>query len=316
MIEKVIGVDLGGTNIRGAVVDTDGNIQLRLESKTPRTGSADDIAGAVVGLINDLKAFDPNIAGVGLGLAAVVNIRRNHISNSANLQQLDGFDFASVLSGRTGLPVILENDATAATIGEHWLGGGKGSEHMICITLGTGVGGGVIANGKVIYGADGNAGEIGHICMDPDGPPCGCGSNGCLEQYASAVAIARLIREGLPSNPGSRLNKIADITPKDVFEAGVANDPFALSIFTSFGRWLGIALGGLVNVFNPEVMVITGGVSAAWDLFIGETLKQVRQRAWKQPAERAKIVRGQLHGDAGILGAAKKAIAHANKGSL
>jgi glucokinase len=166
------------------------------------------------------------------------------------------------------------------------------------------VGGGIIIDGRLVRGIDGTAGEIGHIAVEPEGYPCGCGSRGCVEQYSSATAIVRLAKEQLPRFPESVLRSNLELTPLNVFEAGIAGDGLSIEVFRQAGTYLGIALGGLVNVLNPEVIVIGGGVSAGWDLFIEPLQAEILSRAFPQPGERVKLVRSELGDDAGILGAA------------
>jgi glucokinase len=306
MPQNVIAIDLGGTNLRAGIVDANGTISKQVRSLTPNSDTAAELAGDLAKTINDLRDGE-EIQGVGLGLAAVVDSNRNRVSTSPNLPRLNNFDFAAEIGSQTGLEVYLENDATAAAIGEHWLGAGKDANHLICITLGTGVGGGLIVDGKPVYGAAGNAGEVGHICLNAEGPACGCGSNGCLEQYASGTAIVRMTRELISEYPDSPLHSRFEFTSEDVHEAAVNGDMAAIQAFENAGRHLGTALAGLVNLLNPEIIVITGGVASAWELFIGETRKELRKRAFHQPAEHVKIVRGTLGDHAGVLGAAKRA---------
>jgi glucokinase len=306
MIEKTIAFDLGGTNTRAAIVGGDGSIENRVSIPTPRHRSAADFLDDVAEVALNLKD-KADVKCIGFGVAAVVDSRKNRLLSSPNISQLNEIDLVSDLKERTGLDVFLENDATAATIGEHWLGAGRGSEQMICITLGTGVGGGLVFEGKPYYGADGSAGEIGHVCVDIDGHPCGCGSHGCLEQYSSGTALVRITKELLPKFPGSNLHSRFEFEPKDVFEAGIAGDEAAIAAFRTMGVYLGVAVAGLVNLLNPEVIVITGGVAAGWALFIPSTKDEMFKRAFQQPAESVKIVRGTLKDDAGVLGAAKRA---------
>ena len=238
----------------------------------------------------------------------MINSANGSIFYSPNLPDLNGFDLAKAVAERVAMPVYIENDATAAAIGEQWLGASAGADCSICVTLGTGVGGGVIFNGEPHRGIDGTAGEIGHICVEPFGVECGCGSRGCIEQYASASAIVRMATELTSEFPDSPLAGRDEFESVDVFDAGSAGDPLALKVFERVGFYLGIGLAGLVNVLNPEVIVIGGGASAGWDLFMPEVRKQVRERAFQRPAERVRIVPAALGDDAGILGAAKVAL--------
>lgn len=199
----------------------------------------------------------------------------------------------------------MENDANAAAIGENWLGATRGVRDSICLTLGTG--GGIIIDEKILRGIDGTAGEIGHICVEPFGAKCGCGSHGCLEQYSPATAIVRLARELEDDFSETALTKIKNFTSLDAYKSAKAGDELAIEVFRRQGFYLGIALAGLINVLNPQVIGIGGGASGGWDLFAPAMLEQIRIRAYREPAERAKIVRAKLGDDAGILGVARLA---------
>lgn len=308
MEKVVLAGDLGGTNLRVAAVQADGSIVYRAERPTPYNGSPDDIVDAVVSVAEECWAkIDGNseIIAFGLAVAALVNSNEGKIHSSPNLPQLNGVELAALVSSRLELPVLLENDATAAAIGEHWLGASHEAENSICITLGTGVGGGLILNGEVYRGIDGTAGEIGHIIVEPEGEPCGCGSHGCLEQYASATAAVRIAGELSAAYPDSSLQSLENLTALDIYNAGLAGDKLSLEVFRRIGRYLGIALAGLVNVLNPDVIVLGGGAAAGWDLFIDYTRDELRKRAFRRPAERVEIRRAALGDDAGILGAAR-----------
>ena len=242
--------------------------------------------------------------GFGAAVPATVDSSDGVILSSPNLPELDGLRFAEFFAGRLSIPVLLENDANAAAVGEKWMGASRGVENSICVTLGTGVGGGLILDGHLYRGVDGSAGEIGHIVVEADGHPCGCGSTGCVEQYSSATAIVRIAKALIPEYPGTPLSNFDELTPLEVYNAGLAGDALSLEVFRRVGRYLGIALGGLVNVLNPEVIVIGGGASAGWDLFVEPLRAEIKARAFRQPAERVRLMRSDLGDDAGILGAA------------
>ncbi|HNU08661.1 MAG TPA: ROK family protein, partial [Pyrinomonadaceae bacterium] len=218
-----------------------------------------------------------------------------------------GFRFVAAVQSELGIRTIIENDATSAALGEAWLGASKGFDNSIMVTLGTGVGGGIIINGQPLRGPDGTAGEIGHICVEPFGAPCGCGARGCVEQYSSATAVVRLTRELESQYVRSELQNRSRLTSLDVFEAGKNGDELALEVFRQMGFYLGIALADLVNVLNPEIIVIGGGAAAGWELFVEYVRDQIRERAFREPAIRAEVVRAVLGDDAGILGAARLA---------
>lgn len=315
MNKIVIAADLGGTNLRLAAINSEGKILGRSRGETPRSSDSTAIVLAISKMADELRRTLPRGLHASVFAAAVpgvIDSANGLIAHSPNLPELDGADFSAKLSHLLGLPVVLENDANAAAIGENWLGASRGLANSICITLGTGVGGGIILNGSIFRGADGNAGEVGHICVVPDGPPCGCGSWGCLEQYSSASAIVRMARELLSDYPNSSLVNTDSPTSAAVFAAGKAGDSLALEVFRRAGFYLGVASASLINLLNPEAIVIGGGASAGWELFIGETMNQIKQRAFRRPAERVKIVRAILGDDAGILGAARSATNYLN----
>jgi len=308
MNEIVLAGDLGGTNLRMAAVASDGRLLYRTEIRTPQTERAEKIVEAVVKLASEcLQTSDRENSAKSLSLAvpAVINSAEGQIVHSPNLPALNGFELSAAIASELNLPVTLENDATAAALGENWRGASKGFDSSICVTLGTGVGGGIIINGIPLRGIDGTAGEIGHICVEPLGVECGCGSSGCLEQYSSASAISRMAYELRDKYPASLIKSEGGmVLPLDVFDAGKSDDALALEVFRRVGFYLGLALAGLVNVLNPEVIVICGGAAAGWDLFIEHVRAEIRKRAFQGPAERARIIRGVLGDDAGILGAA------------
>lgn len=308
MSNLVLAADLGGTNLRMAAVDRDGVLQHSTREKTPESRTRDDVVGSIETLARGvLGKLGPNGAPQVLGLAApaIISSADGRIFNSPNLPELNDFDLAGELSRRLSMPVLLENDANAAAVGENWHGASRGADSAICITLGTGVGGGLIVFGKLLRGIDGTAGEIGHMTVEADGHPCGCGSTGCLEQYASATALVRMARELAEKHPGSSLASHPDLTAAAIYDAGKAGDTVAIEAFRSFGTYLGRTIAGLINVFNPEVVVLGGGAAAGWDLFIGPVRSEIKSRAFREPGERARLVRAALGDDAGIVGSAK-----------
>lgn len=308
MGETYLGADLGGTNLRVALISEDGEVLLSKRCPTPRSGGAEAVADNLVRLANECSR-EKGVSPIAFGIAvpALVDCARQEIIRAPNLPQLDGSALGEMVSRRLGIPVVLENDANAAAVGESWRGASHGAGNAICVTLGTGIGGGIILNGGVWRGSDGTAGEIGHICVEPEGRPCGCGGRGCVEQYASATGIVKTADELRTEHPGSKLSGKTEITSLDLYTAALAGDPLALEAFEIAGTYLGIMIAGLVNTLNPDVIVIAGGASNGWDLFIDATRKQVAERAFKRPAERVKLVRASVGDTAGVLGAAKVA---------
>jgi glucokinase len=306
----VIACDLGGTNLRMAAIDSEGNILYRTKRDTPKADRADDIVRALVDSAaecrENVKDFG-RVLAIAIAAPATVSSEKGIILKAPNVPALDGFRMVAALENELNIQALLENDANAAAVGENWLGASKGFDNSICVTLGTGVGGGIIIDGKVLSGVDGTAGEIGHICVEPFGAPCGCGSRGCVEQYSSATAIVRQTKELAAQYPKSEMQHKPRLTSKDVYEAGVAGDELALEVFRRQGFYLGIALGGLINVLNPEVIVIGGGAAAGWDLFMPQLQEQIENRTYREPRLRARLNKAVLGDDAGILGAAKLA---------
>jgi glucokinase len=310
MKKIVIACDLGGTNLRMAAIDGDGKILYRTKRETPKGDRADEVVGAIIESAEDCRNNvdeTGEVSAIAVAAPATVNAEKGIILKAPNVPALDGFRIIAALENELNLHAILENDANAAAVGENWMGASKGFKTSICVTLGTGVGGGIIINGDILRGIDGTAGEIGHICVEPLGEPCGCGSRGCVEQYSSATAIVRQTQEIASQYPKSELAHKTRLTSKDVYEAGLNGDELALEVFRRQGFYLGIALGGLINVLNPEVIVIGGGAAAGWDLFMPHLQEQIEKRTYREPRLRARFEQAILGDDAGILGAAKLA---------
>lgn len=305
----IFAADLGGTHLRAAMVDHQGRIQSRFKQNTPQVQDVNAIVDAVVAAVHECEkqiGGAGKISAVSLVVPGTVNVNEGSVVKAPNLPCLDGFRLAAALTEQLDLPAILENDANAAAVGEMWQGAAVGCKTIICLTLGTGVGGGIILDGKLWRGVDGAAAEIGHMCVDPfGGVACTCGSRGCLEVFASATAIVRMTREASPRYPDSILQGREDRTAEMIFDAGQQGDELALEIFRRMGVYLGIGLANLINILNPEMIVIGGGVVNGWDLFAKHMHQQVEERAF--PLLRVKIARAKCGDDAGLLGAARLA---------
>jgi glucokinase len=305
---RIFAADLGGTHLRGATVDQKGRIQSRFKQNTPQAKDPNAIVDAIIAAVHEFQK-GAEISAVSLAIPGTVNVEAGAVVKAPNLPCLDGFRLGAALSSRLDLPATLENDANAAAVGEMWQGAAVGCKTIICLTLGTGVGGGIILDGKLWRGVDGAAAEIGHMCVDPfGGVACPCGSRGCLEVFASATAIVRMTREASPRYPDSILQGSEDRTAATIFEAGKQGDELALEIFRRMGVYLGIGLANLINILNPEMIVIGGGVVNGWALFEKHMHQQVEERAFPLLAERVKIVRAKCGDDAGLLGAAHLAL--------
>ncbi len=307
----VCAVDLGGTNLRAANIDRDGRIYERVRTSTPETEKAEDIVIAIVAAVRECETEGLNrgaqLQAISVVVPGSVQVGTGVVVNAPNIPSLPGFRLASALTAALDRPVLLENDANAAALGEMWRGAARDCKTIICLTLGTGVGGAIVLDGELWRGVDGTAGEIGHTSVEPyGGVKCKCGNVGCLEVYASATAIVRMAREGLAPHPSSSLHSIptAELTSERIYGAAVDGDPLALDVFRKAGAYLGIAMANVINVFNPEMIVIGGGVSAAWDLLVQPAREEVMRRAFPVPAGRCQIVRAECGDDAGLLGAA------------
>lgn len=309
--DLIFAADLGGTHLRAATVDREGRIQFRVKQNTPQGTDAAAIVDAIVCAVRECQqqsATADQISAVSIVVPGTVNVAEGTVVKAPNLPCLDGFRLAAALTQQLHLPAIVENDANAAAVGEMWRGAAIGCKTIICVTLGTGVGGGIILDGKLWRGVDGAAAEIGHMCVDPfGGVACTCGSRGCLEVFASATAIVRMTREARPRYPDSVLQGKEDLTAETIFAAGKGGDELALEIFRRMGVYLGIGLANLINILNPEMIVIAGGVVNGWDLFATDMLQQVEERAFPLLAARVKIERARCGDDAGLLGAARLA---------
>ncbi len=310
MNEIILAIDLGGTNLRMSAIDRSGKILYRTKRNTPKSEVAHEIVLAIKeAAIECREAVKKSgvVKAIAAAVPGTVNSEKGIILKAPNVPALSGFRISATLEDELDLPCFLENDANAAAVGENWCGASKGFDNSICVTLGTGVGGGIIIDGKVLRGVDGTAGEIGHICVEPFGAPCGCGSRGCVEQYASATAIVRLTREIGFQYPKSKLPDNLHLSSLEIYEAGKNGDELALEVFRKQGFYLAVALSGLINVLNPEVIVIGGGAAAGWDLFMPQTRLIIRERTYREPGERVKIIQAEKGDDAGVLGVARLA---------
>jgi glucokinase len=292
-----IGLDLGGTNLRAAAIDQAGKMLDRVSGQTAYSAGREailhDMAGAIQTLRDRQNAAE--LAGIGVAVPGFIQLKEGVIRNSNNLATLEGFPIRDELSRRLGAPVILENDANAAALGEKWIGAGRGVDDLVLLTLGTGVGGGIIANGKILRGHLGMAGELGHITVVPNGNPCGCGNRGCVEKHASATAITAM----------AKLLGLGDgLTAKEVYDLAIAGNEKAKTIFVSMGEALGIALAMLVNAFNFPLYLLSGGVLAAWDLFAPAMIEETRRRSFTFRTTQTRIEKADLGNEAGLFGAA------------
>ena len=301
------GVDIGGTTVKIGLFTTEGELLEKWEIKTRTENKGEailpDIAESLKRKMEEKGLAVQEMSGIGIGIPAPVDAK-GVVQNTANL--VWGYkEVKREMEELTGLPVEAGNDANVAALGEMWLGAGKGRENMIMVTLGTGVGGGVIVNGRPLVGAHGAGGEIGHLCVNyEETEHCGCGKTGCLEQYASATGIARLARKRLEKDDADTVLRGRHLSAKSVFDALKEGDKVAEEIVEEFGEYLGHALANLAAVTDPAVIVIGGGVSRAGEILLGYVEKNFQKKAFFSNKD-TEFVLATLGNDAGICGAAK-----------
>jgi glucokinase len=291
-----IGVDLGGTNLRAALVSEEGRIL-----KKTRVPSSGDVMTSLKEAVEELLQDD--VAGVGIGAAGVLDRATQTVIISPNLPGMDGRSFRDL---KLGVPVVIENDANAAVLGEKWLGAGREFESFVLLTLGTGIGGGIFYSGKLLN----VSAEIGHMSVEAGGVRCLCGNTGCLERYASARAIVDAATNALENGAESLLRdccggNIYRMTPEDVYAAAREGDNLAREVLKEAGRYLGVGIANIINILSPQAVILTGGLIGAWDIFVEEAKKEASRRAFKTLFDNVKILPSPLGGDeSGVLGAA------------
>ena len=301
------GVDIGGTTVKLGLFTTDGEIvdKWEIKTRTENQGEAvlPDIAEALKEKLEEKKIDRDEVEGIGVGVPAPVNTE-GVVQNTANL----GWGYKEVkreMEELSGMRAEIGNDANVAALGEMWLGAGKGRKNIVMVTLGTGVGGGIIIDGKPLVGAHGAGGEIGHLCVNyEETDHCGCGNTGCLEQYASATGITRLANISLAKDDAKSVLREQEVSAKTVFDAVKAGDAVAKEIAEEFGKYLGHAMANLAAVADPSAIVIGGGVSKAGEVLIEYVEKNFKERAFFANKD-TEFVLATLGNDAGICGAAK-----------
>ncbi len=299
-----IGIDLGGTRIKAGLVDPTGRILDRVVVDVGQQTSMEDITERLVRLV-ELLARDGTV-GVGVAAAGVMDRRSGVIRESPNFPAWRDFDLAGRVAASSGLPVLLENDANAVVFGEAMGGAGRGVRDLVGLTLGTGVGGGLVLGGQLYRGARGMAGELGHVTVEPEGRPCACNNRGCLEQYVGQVGLRRTLAE-----TGGSLASLADDAdaPRKLAHAAQAGDERALAIWRQLGRYLGQAIATFVHVLDVQLILLCGGIAHSADLFLPALDDEFTQRTFTSMREGVVIRAGVLGEDAGIVGAAFSATA-------
>jgi glucokinase len=294
-----LGIDLGGTNLRAAAFDESGKLLKKVSGSTPVEAGPEAVIADMVRSAEQLRVEYgcDTLAGIGVGVPGNIDMKTGTVVAWNNVPAFNGYPTRDKLSQLLNTPVILENDANAAALGEHWMGAGRGVDDLVMLALGTGIGGGIISGGQILHGHVGMAAELGHITVVPNGNPCGCGNRGCVEKHASATAIGALARN---------LGLGATLTAEDVANLAAQGDERAQLVFRSAGEHLGIVLALLINIFNAPLYLIGGGVSAAWDHFAPSMLAEVDRRSltYRLTRETTRIERATLGGDGGLYGSA------------
>ncbi|HEV2402366.1 MAG TPA: ROK family protein [Candidatus Sulfotelmatobacter sp.] len=334
MPDYSIGVDMGGTNLRVAAITTEGQLLEKITLGVKIAMGRDYVIGEMCDAIHrltDQYRGTGRFVGAGIGVPGIIDVEAGMMRKSANLPGWTDYPVRDEIERRLGARIFLDNDANVAALGEKWLGAGRDATNMAMLTLGTGIGGAIVLNGKLFYGLSGMAGEFGHVTIEPEGYPCGCGNRGCAERYASATGVVRMAREAIETGKAPGLAKAASSDPefssRSIYNLAIQGDPDALGIFDRFGRALGMLMADLVNVLDLDMYVIGGGVVSAWNAFAPRMFQELRERslvyaasapddpmAKKQGAaaqianytrKKTIITQALLGSDAGLYGAAR-----------
>ncbi|HEO2897110.1 TPA: ROK family glucokinase [Streptococcus agalactiae] len=317
MSKKLLGIDLGGTTIKFGILTLEGEVQEKwaIETNTLENGRhiVSDIVESLKHRLSLYGLTKDDFLGIGMGSPGAVDRTSKTVTGAFNLNWADTQEVGSVIEKEVGIPFFIDNDANVAALGERWVGAGANNPDVVFVTLGTGVGGGVIADGNLIHGVAGAGGEIGHMIVEPEnGFTCTCGNKGCLETVASATGVVRVARQLAEQYEGSSAIKAAidngdTVTSKDIFIAAEDGDKFANSVVERVSRYLGLAAANISNILNPDSVVIGGGVSAAGEFLRSRVEKYFVTFAFPQVKKSTKIKIAELGNDAGIIGAASLA---------
>ncbi len=313
--DAAIGIDIGGTGTKGAIVARDGAVLERVDHPTEPQAGTKSILAAVQELVGRAADFGVELSCIGVGAAGFIDAASGSVTFAPNLVY-DDPHIAAALKATADLPVVVDNDANAAAWGERAFGAARGSDHVVLLTLGTGIGTGFIVDGRLIRGFTGAGAEMGHTIVDPDGPACGCGLNGCLEQFTSGQAIARMAREALAGGEASSLAEVApslaEITSHQVSRAAAGGDEVASAVLRRAGTMLGVGLSNVANIFDPEVLVLSGSVAGAGEGYLGPARDELVRMTAAQRRRPLHIAISSLGRDAGIIGAAALAFDEAS----
>lgn len=293
-----IGIDLGGTNLRAALVTRDGTVIKKKKEPTPER-----ILDSLFALSESF--FSEDVAGIGLGVAGLIDRKSGIMINSPNIPVLNGINLLNEVQAKFNIPVFIENDANAAALGEKWIGAGREFSDFVLFTLGTGIGGGIIKDNRLLS----VAAEVGHMTIQTNGQKCFCGNSGCLETCASARAMVSKVISALEEGRESMLRQLHEgniykLTAEDIFRISFEGDSLAREMLKDAGRCLGIGIANIINILSPQAIVLAGGLTGAWDIYIREAIKEASKRAFQGLFERVKIIPSLLGDDAGVIGSA------------
>lgn len=310
---KRIGIDVGGTNVKIALVDDNGKIiysnSVPTYAKMGYEYTVNNIKQAIKDLMKETNTTPSDIEGIGFDFPGQVDCKTGVVKLAPNIPGWVNVPIAQMIEDEFHIPTRIDNDVRCAALGELKFGAGKGCENFICITVGTGIGSGIVINGKVVRGATNAAGELGHIKLQMNGGPiCGCGDTGCLEAFASGPAIVAMAQEYIKGGKSTKFREMAaveggEITPYMVAKAAEEGDPVAKRIFEIVGEYIGIGLTSVINLLNPERVIIGGGVAESGELLLGPIRKTIKERAMVVAGNAVEIVPAQLGNSAGVIGA-------------
>lgn len=315
--KKIIGIDLGGTTTKFGIINSDGQIQEKWSIKTDISNEGSNIVSNIIESIqfklNALTLSSDDFMGIGMGSPGTVDRKKGTVVGAYNLNWKELQDLKGPIEKEIKIPFFIDNDANVAALGEKWMGAGNNEPDVSFITLGTGVGGGLISDGKLLHGAIDAAGEIGHVTVEPNGYQCTCGKKGCLEQYASATGVVMIAKDMAKeyqkaSELKTELDEGIGVDSKRIFELAKANDELALAVVDQFVYYLALALANVANLLNPSTIVLGGGVSQAGEFLAEKVKEKIKPFLFETIRDVTKIKIAELGNDAGIIGAASLAI--------
>lgn len=305
--QAAIGIDLGGTNLRGGLVTESGRILAKVHQRLPVKKSPEAVVAAMAALIGKLEKQVPKkqmkLVGVGIGAPGGIDAKKGVVTQSPHLPLWKNVPLRNLLAEDVGLPVWVDNDANCFALGESTFGNGKGAKNLLALTLGTGIGGGLMIDGKIWHGDSGMAAEFGHMVLDVNGPKCACGARGCFEAFASGSALIRMAKEEIAKGEKTLLAKTKDIRGENIEKAADRGDRLSRQLFERLGTYLGLGIGNLVNMTGITQVVVGGKVIFSWEYFYPKTMEAIHRQCFRSVAKKVTLKSASLGDDAGLLGA-------------